>query len=744
MFNQGDNRGFDLINHAIRMGNMGEALSLQQNDLLRQLSGANPAFMNRPTQAHQQPQSVLSQKQSSTIPQISGTERLNPNAFQFPWKLHDMLDNAAADGFEDVVSWQENGRSFRVHKPPRFVEAVMAIYFKQTKYKSFQRQLNLYGFTRINEGPAKGGYRHKYFARGQRSLCQLISRSSTGDAPAGSEPGSPCLYDSVTRTASAPDISLSADVRRRVSTTGSSVEQPNVKRDTRDTPAVSSSSNNSATTETSMDTGEDDRDRDRKMDDTYKALIHKEFQFPWKLHEMLDKSAIDAFEHIVSWQPGELCFKVHDPTKFVQGVMPRFFKQTKYKSFQRQLNLYGFVRIDEGPNKGAYRHKCFLKGRKDLLNNMSRQKIRNEKLQGNNQEEQSLPEETAVPMKTERRASASLHPPSTSGIPGILAAISCTDGEASENEEDGKVSSFDGLSWRQNPSESFSDWRIEVLQRDTQKKETYHVHRRVLAVGPKRSEYFARLFKKANSSNKSAIELGSVEAKVFPSVLDHMYTDSKMHLDTEKAYALYSLAEHLEITSVLQSVTEFYSKKMTKGNVVDFLTIAESFRDKTLLQAAVGRCAEEMRSMDQETAAKLKPEILLEVLLKSKTLPRNYKCGSGHWSQLVAECVNIHSSTLTRDIFQRLTEKENLPYIESTAAIKLLAAENKLLNGGKTSPLSADTSLRERCVFSISKNWEDTRAECEMDSALAESMIGISSSVLYEILMQTTGPESSE
>jgi hypothetical protein len=60
-------------------------------------------------------------------------------------------------------------------------------------------------------------------------------------------------------------------------------------------------------------------------------LVHKEFQFPWKLYEMLEKADQSEFSHLVSWMPGDLCFKVHDTDTFVQLVMPRFFKQTKYK-----------------------------------------------------------------------------------------------------------------------------------------------------------------------------------------------------------------------------------------------------------------------------------------------------------------------------------------------------------------------------------------------------------------------------
>ena len=67
-------------------------------------------------------------------------------------------------------------------------------------------------------------------------------------------------------------------------------------------------------------------------------------QFPAKLYEMLE--AVDGLGllHVVSWLPDGRSFQVKDPTQFMDLVVPRFFKATKYRSFQRQLNLWGFHR----------------------------------------------------------------------------------------------------------------------------------------------------------------------------------------------------------------------------------------------------------------------------------------------------------------------------------------------------------------------------------------------------------------
>jgi len=110
--------------------------------------------------------------------------------------------------------------------------------------------------------------------------------------------------------------------------------------------------------------------------------------FPFRLHEMLDAVAREGFEDIVSWIPGDKkAFKVHKPALFVQSIMPRFFSQTKYKSFQRQCNLWGFERLLHGPEKGGYEHPdgFFVRGNTSLVNQMIRRKIKR-RITGDNSE----------------------------------------------------------------------------------------------------------------------------------------------------------------------------------------------------------------------------------------------------------------------------------------------------------------------------------------------------------------------
>ena len=53
----------------------------------------------------------------------------------------------------------------------------MGRYFRSKSYSSFQRQLLIYGFTRITRGPDKNSYYHDQFVRGEERLLRNIQRS---------------------------------------------------------------------------------------------------------------------------------------------------------------------------------------------------------------------------------------------------------------------------------------------------------------------------------------------------------------------------------------------------------------------------------------------------------------------------------------------------------------------------------------------------------------------------------------
>ena len=75
------------------------------------------------------------------------------------------------------MDWLECGAAFKVYNSAEFESTLTRQYFNQHHYKSFQRQLNLYSFYRIRQGPKKGGYFHPFFIRGMPELCKFVVRT---------------------------------------------------------------------------------------------------------------------------------------------------------------------------------------------------------------------------------------------------------------------------------------------------------------------------------------------------------------------------------------------------------------------------------------------------------------------------------------------------------------------------------------------------------------------------------------
>ena len=97
-----------------------------------------------------------------------------PATKPFLQKLYTMLEDESAHA---IMSWTPNGESIVVHQPEAFAQQLLPLYFKHNNFSSFVRQLNTYGFNKVD--PDAWVFGHPDFKRGSKGTLHLIQRKSS-------------------------------------------------------------------------------------------------------------------------------------------------------------------------------------------------------------------------------------------------------------------------------------------------------------------------------------------------------------------------------------------------------------------------------------------------------------------------------------------------------------------------------------------------------------------------------------
>lgn len=87
-----------------------------------------------------------------------------------------------------------HGRSWRVLKPREFEVKVIPTYFEHSKFSSFIRQANGWGFRRVTQGRDRNSYYHPLFLRGLPHLCKQMKRPGVSEKVAADPEHEPDFY----------------------------------------------------------------------------------------------------------------------------------------------------------------------------------------------------------------------------------------------------------------------------------------------------------------------------------------------------------------------------------------------------------------------------------------------------------------------------------------------------------------------------------------------------------------------
>lgn len=379
------------------------------------------------------------------------------------------------------------------------------------------------------------------------------------------------------------------------------------------------------------------------------------------------------------------------------------------------------------------------------------------------------------------------------------------DTELKAGAEAGAGSPSDGgtgvAEWRLDPKVTFSDWTIQVrttrrgdnnksdspdddeaqglfshtpvLEEDTLQQQqqqqhydeeqdddgttlqAYSVHKTRVAVGPRRSEFFTRLFAPGGpfegaTRGISHFTLPPTVARAFPVLLDYVYEGTLEALTTENVVPLEALARCMQIPALRNGTETVWRRALTQGadgcvavyrqarrlrqphiakpalraltqRYVMDLTPPAAFRDavgKSNSSSSSARATRGLFCDDGEDDDDDGMDAMLWTALVRSRPAHVTPDGFGqHASQLVAAATQRHVATLEPELFRRLVEETHMPVIHPRAALVLLETERRILSRAHgdgdrhdrcpRDPLlpQGSLSLRERCVTSLSTHW---------------------------------------
>ena len=294
----------------------------------------------------------------------------------------------------------------------------------------------------------------------------------------------------------------------------------------------------------------------------------------------------------------------------------------------------------------------------------------------------------------------------------------------------------DALTWRLDPETSLSDWTIRITNKDDDTVKDFHVHKNMLAVGGRKSEYFATVFRTtardANPSTVTDISMATAAITAMPALLDFMYSSEPLRVSTSNALGLRYLSRKLGVKKAFDTSMEFIHKDISLETVGQYYMDSNNLKDEKIMGTAAGLCGTHILTIEPSSELLRKFDAgFLAKIMASQAIDTDDK--KKHVSLLVSAYCRYHQDTLAGDTFRMLTDEIFVPLIHRDAVLPLLDLEADLVVATSLESFTSMSSLQQRCLRDIAGHWyelseknpqETTRVCRKLPSFVVAELLG--------------------
>jgi hypothetical protein len=283
-------------------------------------------------------------------------------------------------------------------------------------------------------------------------------------------------------------------------------------------------------------------------------------------------------------------------------------------------------------------------------------------------------------------------------------------GHSREQQLGGSVASLNSSTVSFHRHGSREHHRSSLSRIGSLRVETYHVHKAILSVGPRRSEYFATLFKQSqlseHSTNTSHINLEESAAEAFPGVLDYIYSDKKIKFTSKNATAVRHLAHYFGVRPLWKYASVFIKGDFGLETAATYLSEAILYHDEKLEQASIDILAAHIEEVSRRALTKLPPSSFERIV----TSP-HLKCRSKKLSDIVLKYCQTQGDAVDMPLLMKWTKYERMPSVSRKAALPLLKIAVAREEQAGVNLANTDHVLRARCVEACVEEWKETLAK---------------------------------